>query len=635
MGYGSTGKVLRVDLSSNTIDIETFDEAFYRRYPGGKALAGYYLLKENPVGVDPLGPENTFVFAGGLVTGSPISVSTRFTTAARSPLTGCYGESEAGGFWGPELKFSGYDVVILKGRAERPVYLWIKDGNAEIRDARHLWGRAPHEAQDAIRSEFGDSRIRVLQIGKGGENLVRYACVTNELRHFNGRTGMGAVMGSKNLKAIAVRGSGRYAEIAFDPDKVAQLGKHLAKSFRDHPLGWALHEKGTPAGVGLLNAAGILPTRNFRQGAFEGVEGILWEAFNEQVLKRHHTCFSCAIACKQGVEVDERYQVSSAYGGPEYETIASCGSCCGVDDIQAVAKANELCNSYTLDTISTGATIAFAMECFENGLIGLEDTGGIDLRFGNADAMLEMIELIARREGFGDLLAEGSLSAAKKIGGHALDYAMQVKGQELPMHDPRGKTGVGLGYAVSDTGADHLTSIHDTMITSEDAVAFQGARALGLQNALSALDLSDRKSEQYFLLENWISFGKVAGFCFFGPTPRGYVQVDDVLEIVRAASGWDVTLEELLTIGERATNLARAYNVREGFSRKDDILPERLFSPLENGALKGVSISREEFEHALTVLYEKKGWNPDTGAPTRQRLDELDIGWVSDLAGAL
>lgn len=442
-------------------------------------------------------------------------------------------------------------------------------------------------------------------------------------------------MGSKNLKAIAVRGAGRYADIAFDPGVVAQLGKRLARSYRDHPLGFALHEKGTPGIVGALNAAGILPTRNFRQGAFEGVEGIQWEAFNEQVFKRHHTCFSCAVACKQGVEVNDRYAVGSTYGGPEYEMIASCGSCCGVDDIQAVAKANELCNRYTLDTISTGATIAFAMECFENGLIGLEDTGGVDLRFGNADAMLEMIELIARREGYGDLLAEGSLRAAGKIGGHALDYAMQVKGQELPMHDPRGKTGIGLGYAVSDTGADHLTSIHDTMITSEDSVAFKGARALGLRNALPARDLSEAKAVQYFLLENWISFGKVAGFCFFGPAPRSYVQVDEVLEIVRAATGWDVTLEELLVIGERATNLARAYNVREGFTRKDDTLPERLFSPLENGALEGVAISKDEFGHALTVLYEEKGWNPDSGVPTRRRLNELDIPWVADLVGAL
>ncbi len=634
MAYGSTGAVLRVDLTHEILQTEYLDEAFYRRYPGGKALAGYYLLKENPAGVDPLGAENTLVLATGLVTGGPLGVATRFTAAARSPLTGGYGESEAGGFWGPELKFTGFEAIILHGKAAHPVYLWVQDGRAEIRPAEHLWSKDPHEVQQSIRAAAGDERVRVLQIGLGGENLVRYACLTNELRHFNGRTGMGAVMGSKNLKAVAVRGSGRYSNLAYDPRGLAQMGKQIAKSSREHPLAFAMRDKGTPALVDSLNAAGLLPTYNFRQGAFEQVSGIGYESFADQVLSGHHTCFACPVACKQVVQVDDRYQAGPAYGGPEYETIGAFGSLCGVDDIQAVTLANELCNRYTLDTISTGVTIAFAMECFENGLIGLEDTGGVELRFGNAEAMLQMVELIARREGFGALLAEGSRRAAEHIGAGAIRYAMQVKGQELPLHEPRGKVGVGLGYAVSDTGADHLTAIHDTSIASADAVAFKGAHDLGVPEPLPARELSPRKAAQYALLENWVSFGKVAGFCYFGPVPRCFVQVEEVLDVVRTATGWDFTLEEALRTGERATNLARVYNVREGLGRKDDTLPERLFEPLEKGPLVGVGMDKVAFEETLSELYRLKGWDPATAAPTRERLRALEIEWAADLIDA-
>ncbi len=634
MTYGSSNQVLRVDLTTQTITIETLPDDLYRQYPGGKALAGYFLLKENPPHVEPFSPENTLVIAAGLLTGGPLPVATRFTVAARSPLTGAYGEAEAGGFWGPELKFAGFEAIIIKGRATQPVYLWIQDGQAEIRDAHHLWGQDPEEVQNRIRADAADDKVRVLQIGAGGENLVRYACVTNELRHFNGRTGMGAVMGSKNLKAVAVRGKSHYADHAFDPQNLKELGKALAVSSREHPLALAMHNKGTPDLVGGLSAAGMLPTRNFHQGSFDGVKGIRYEAFSDQVLTGHHTCFACPIACKQEVEVNDRYQVSKAYGGPEYETIGAFGSLCCVDDIQAVTKANELCNKYTLDTISTGTTIAFAMECFENGLIGLEDTGGIDLRFGNAAAMLEMVELIAHRQGFGNLLAEGSRRAAEKIGRGAIQYAMQIKGQELPMHEVRGKLGVGLGYAVSETGADHITSTHDTTITSTEAVAYKGAHDVGIQEAIPARELGERKAGQYALLENWTSFGKVVGFCFFGPVPRCFVQVDEVIQLIHHATGWDFSLEEALRIGERATNLARLFNVREGFSRKDDTLPDRLFQPLENGALQGIGIDRQAFDETLTALYRFKGWDPVTAAPTPGRLSRLGLDWAADVVQA-
>ncbi len=635
MIHGFAGRILRVDLAAGKTWAEALDEETCRLFPGGRALAAWLLLKDLAPGTDPLGPDNVLVLAEGLLTGAPLSTATRFTAAARSPLTGAYGESEAGGFWGAELKMAGWDGVVIVGRAAQPVYLWIADDRVEIRDATHLWRRDPEEVQAAIRGEVGDRLARVLQIGLGGENLVRFAAITHELRHFNGRTGMGAVMGSKNLKAVAVRGSGRYLDRAHDPDALAELGRRLARAVMEHPQAWNLQVSGTPGLTRGLNAAGILPTRNFRSGAFEGVDDIAWEAYEREIFTARRSCYACAVRCKREVAVNDRYRVSEAWGGPEYETVAGFGSDCGISDLQAIARANELCGRYTLDTISTSSTVAFAMECFEHGLIGPADTGGLDLRFGNADAMVQAVEMIARREGIGDLLAEGTRRAAEVIGGDAPAFAMHVKGLDLPMHEPRGKVSVGLGYAVSETGADHLVAYHDTLLANPDSVSFRGALPLGITEPLDVRDLSRKKAAQYALMENWSSAGRALGMCYFGPAPRSFIPVEDVVAAVRAATGWDVTVEELLRVGERATNLARIFNVREGFSRKDDTLPERLFGPLEGGALTGVAMPREAFEQALTYLYEIKGWDPVTTAPTRGRLRELGIEWAADLIGAL
>jgi len=628
MAYGATGKILRVDLTRASITVEEFDQEFYRLYPGGKALAAFLLLREIKPRVDPLGPDNVLVLVNGLITGAPLSTATRFTAAAKSPLTGGYGESEAGGFWGPELKLAGFEAIVITGCAQEPVYLWVKDAQARIRDARHLWGQEPAQAQSAIRQELGDKLIRVLQIGAGGENKVRFAALTNDLRHFNGRTGMGAVMGSKNLKAIAVRGTGRYLDLAHDPQALAELGRTLAKRVKEHPQSWDLQDKGTPGLVSGLNAAGIFPTRNFRQGAFEGVDKLKWEMYQKELLTARRSCYACAVRCKREVAIDGR---ASEYGGPEYEAIGGFGANCGIDDLQAVAKANELCGRHTLDAISTSATVAFAMECFEHGLIGLKDTDGVELRFGNVQAMLWLVDKIAHRQGLGNLMAEGSRRAAEVIGGDAHLFAMQVKGQELPMHDPRGKVGVGFSYAISETGAEHLSAYHDTAIANPNSVTFKGAAPLGISEALPPRELSSKKVAAYALLENWSSLGKVVGFCYFGPAPRSFISIDETVSAVRAATGWDVSLEDLLRIGERATNLARVFNIREGFSRKDDTLPDRLFAPLENGALAGVALPRAEFEQAMTELYVVKGWDPDTARPTRQRLAALGIEWAADL----
>ncbi|HVN53477.1 MAG TPA: aldehyde ferredoxin oxidoreductase family protein [Anaerolineaceae bacterium] len=632
MAYGTPGSVLHVDLTASTVRAERFPEDLYRLYPGGKALAEYLLLREFPAHAGPLDPGNVLIFSSGLLCGAPISTAARFTAVARSPLTGLYGESEAGGFWGPELKFAGFEAIVIRGRAPRPVYLWISDGAVEIRDANHLWGKEPAEVQAAIRAAHGDKLIRVLQIGMAGENLVRYAAITNELRHYNGRTGMGAVMGSKNLKAIAVRGRRRYADFAFDPPALQALGRKLAQDVKNNPISWGMHEQGTLGLVDGLSAAGMLPTRNFRQGVFEGKNAINWESYAREIYSGRRSCFACSVQCKREVEADDRYVVSVEYGGPEYETVAGFGSNCGVADIQAIARANELCDRYTLDTITTSATIAFAMECYERGLIGPQDTGGIELSFGNIPAMLQMVDLIAHREGFGDLLSYGSRHAAKVIGQGSMAYTIQVKGEELAMHDPRGKVGIGLGYAVCETGADHLVSIHDPSLANPESFTLKAAQAISDRIvALPTLDLSDQKAVNYQILESWTSLGKTIGMCFFGPAPRSYLLPADLVAAVQAATGWDVTIPDLLKIGERAINLARIFNLREGLTPADDALPPRLFEPLENGPLAGRCISREDFARAMRTLYALKGWDLETGIPTPAKLAELDIDWAAKL----
>ena len=632
MLFGTPGKILYVDLTQAKTWVEPIQEDQYRQYPGGKALAAALLLKEAPPHVDPFSPENPLIFATGLLCGAPMPTASRFIVVARSPLTGAYGESEAGGFWGPELKAAGYELIVVRGRASRPVYLWITDNTVEIRDAGHLWGREPAEVQAQIRTEMGDTLVRVLQIGLAGENQVRYAAITNELRHYNGRTGMGAVMGAKNLKAIAVRGRTRYTDYAADTPGLLRVAKKLSQETKTNPIPWGMHEQGTLALVDSLNASGILPTRNFHMGVFDEKDRINWASYADQIFTGPRSCYACSVRCKREVEAHDRFEVSGEYGGPEYETVVGFGSNCMISDIQAVAKANELCDRYTLDTITTSATIAFAMECFEAGLIGLEDTSGIDLHFGNIESMLKMIDLIARREGFGDLLAEGSKIAAQQIGQGSLDFTIQVKGEELAMHDPRGKVGVGLGYAVCETGADHLVTVHDPSLANPESFTFKAARLISDRIVpLPPRELSPQKAANYLVFEKWVSFGKSVGLCFFGPAPRSYMLLPDVIDAVRCASGWDMPVEEMLAIGERGTDLARIFNLREGFTPADDTLPPRLFSPLENGPLCGVSISRAEFATALAALYEYKGWDAVTGIPTPEKLRTLGIEWAGEL----
>ncbi|HKL13051.1 MAG TPA: aldehyde ferredoxin oxidoreductase family protein, partial [Halanaerobiales bacterium] len=452
---GINGKILKIHLGNKSYEIEDKDENFYRKYIGGRGIALYYMHKEISDNIDAFSPKNLLIFAAGLLTGVPGPAIPRYTVCAKSPLTDGFGESEAGGYWGPELKRAGFDAIIIKGKAEKPLYLFVKDGKVEFKEAKNIWGKETGEVEDIIKEELGDNKIKIAQIGPGGENMVRYANITNELRHYNGRTGLGGVMGSKNLKAIAVRGT-KKLKLA-NRDKVVEIARWAAKEGMENPLADLLHKIGTPATVMGNNEAGALPTRNWQKGYYEDAEKISGETMQETIGQSPEGCFACPVRCKRKVKVEEKdIKVDPRYGGPEYETIAAMGSLLEINDLRIIAKANELCNRYTIDTISTGMTIAFAMECYEKGLLTKEETDGLELKFGNSKVVLSLIKKIAKRKGIGDLLAEGSLRAAKELGGQAKRYVYQVKGQELPMHDPRVKTGVGLQYALADYGADHM-----------------------------------------------------------------------------------------------------------------------------------------------------------------------------------
>ena len=624
MPYGYNGKILRVNLATNSIEIEEPEENFYRRYFGGRGFVSYYLLKELKAGVDPLSANNKLIFAAGIATGAPVGGCGRNSVGAKSPLTNGYGDSEVGGYWGTELKHAGYDAIIVDGKAKTPVYLWIRDGAVELRDAVPLWGKTTAECQELIRQELRDPGIRTAIIGPAGENQVRYACILNDLNHAAGRTGLGAVMGSKNLKAIAVRGHNRPP--LANPEAVKVLGKWVKEN---RHLIQGLHDQGTAVVLTRLNREGGLPTHNFQEGSFEGAEKISGKMMRDTILIGRGSCYACPIRCKRIVSVATPYQVDPVYGGPEYETLASLGSNCGIDDLAAIAKASELCNAYGMDTISTGAVIAFAFECFERGILKGEDADGLKLNFGNTSVMLELVNKIAKREGIGDLLANGVARAASAIGKGAEEFALHVKGQEIPMHEPRYKQGMGLGYAISPTGADHSHNMHDNLYMAQGP-QLEDFKGVGILEPLPVTDLSPAKVRMLVYYITWYYFLYCLVFCQFVPLTWNHRQIE---ELVRAITGWNCTVWELMKVGERCLAMTRAFNVREGLGKDNDFLPGRFFAPFSSGPLQGVGIDKNKFEEARGVFYSIMGWDKIKGVPTLGKLQELGIDWVAKYLG--
>ncbi len=619
---GIHGKILHIDLSLGTVQVENPPEEVYRLLVGGRGLIAYLLLRDLPPGTDPLSPDNLLIFAPGILQGTSLPGAGRHGVGGKSPLTGAIASSEAGGWWGHEFKRTGYDALVIRGRADTPVYILIQDQDVQIRPADHLWGRHTHPVQVAIQEELGDERIRVAQIGPAGENQVRYAAVMHDVNRAAGRNGLGALMGSKNLKAVAVRGTTRVPIAERQPFN--ETARWLGANYKTLAA-WAT-SPGRGTQDSLMNWAykGGLPVRNFSEPVFENPELLSGERNYEMFLKERDTCQACPIDCKQVFEHDDENpyrKLDPAYGGPEYEAMSGLGSNCGVEDNLAVAKANELCNANGLDAISTGASIAFAMECFERGIIDETITGGIAFRWGDGELLLRAVELIAAREGFGDLLAEGVDRMSARFGPESAPYNLTVKSQELPMHEPRLKHVLGVGYAISPIGADHMANVHDTAFVSQG----EGLRRVNsvLEKPIGPVSnkvLNEDKLQIFYNELNWMHFQDCAINCHFYP-----YRYEHLAQALSGVTGVDYSVRDILRVGERAQTLARLFNLREGFRADDDRLPKRVRKAFQKGPLAGVEITDEDFAWARQRYYQMMGWDPQTGVPGPERMLELGL----------
>ena len=613
MAYGWTGTVLRVNLTDRTIRKEALNEEWARAYVGGRGLGAKYLSEEMDPTVDALAPDNKLLFVTGPLTGTNASCGSRYMVVTKGPLTNAITTSNSGGSWGPELKFAGYDMLILEGKASAPCYLWIYDDTVEIREADHLWGKTVWETEEALRTELGVPDTIIASIGPAGENLVRFACIMNDLHRAAGRSGVGAVMGSKNLKAIAVRGTGSV-KLA-DPMAFMQGMWQMKEKLRESPVtSEGLPMYGTEVLVNVINEHGALPTRNHQQSVFEKAEEISGETLTETRLVANKACFSCAIACGRVSvlpgEASSKFEVSTsprnwkiAGEGPEYEAAWAMGSECGIGDLDALIKANWLCNDLGMDSISFGATVAAGMELYEKRAISLEQTE-IPLAFGSPEALLTFAERIAYRKGFGAELAEGSKRMTAKFGRPEL--FMGVRGQEFAAYEARAIQGMGLGYATSNRGACHLKAY---------TVA---AEILGLPRQMDPNE-TEGKAEITKLFQDATSTVDATGLCQFLTFGVG---LEEMLPQLAAATGVDFSLEELLTIGERIWNLERRWNERAGMTGAEDTLPKRILEePLPSGPAKG-KVNR--LGEMLPEYYELRGWDTD-GKIRPEKLKELGL----------
>jgi aldehyde:ferredoxin oxidoreductase len=640
MPHGYHGRILHANLTTGKMEVEQPPESFYRFYMGGSALGLHYLLKNTPAHADPLGPDNTLILALSVLTGAPISGQSRMTAVAKSPLTDGVGDSQSGGFFPAEMKFAGFDALVITGKAPQPIYLWLHDGQAELRDAAHLWGLITGQAEAAIRQELGDDKIEIAQIGPAGERLVRFAAIMNMSNRANGRNGMGAVMGSKNLKAVAVRGK-MHPSLA-DAKALNALSKAGAQGLEKSGVA-NLAKFGTANVMASHNKRGFQVSLNWDSGFTQGAEQIGGEAMYDTILRGavegkqdrdgRDTCYACTVRCKRVAEIEaESHPVDPHYGGPEFETLAMFGTSCGITDLAAIAYANQLCNQYGMDTMSCGATVAWAFNCYEQGLITAADTGGLELNYGNAEAMISLVEQIGMREGFGQLLGEGSARAAEQVGHGAEDLVVAVKKQEVPAHMPLYKRGLGLIYAVNPGGADHQSSEHDPVYEGGFKYYQERLAQLGLTEEQPRQSLTDEKVRFALVTQYLYSALDSLDICqfVFGPAWHLYGPAE-LVQAVQAVTGWDVTLDEVMTVGQRRLNMLRAFNAREGIGREADRLPKKFWQPLKGGPTDGMALDPADYERAKDSYYALAGWDVASGTPTQQKLAELGLDWVAEM----
>ncbi|HUU80244.1 MAG TPA: aldehyde ferredoxin oxidoreductase family protein [Acidobacteriota bacterium] len=616
MANGFMGRILRINLTAGSISEEVIPEDKIRKYLGGVGVATSYLYDEVPAGVDPLGAENKLIFMTGPLTGTASVSAARYSVVAKSPLTGIWGHGNSGGNFGPMLKRSGYDGIIFEGVSPKPVYLEIIDGKAVLRDAEHLWGKSVNDTE-AIIQKGADKKPTIASIGQGGENLVRYAAIMNNLHRAVGRCGLGAVMGSKRLKAIVCSGNARIE--LHDPEMFKKVSKKQIALLNESILKVGFEAFGTNLIADMVNARGGYPTRNWQSGVFDQIDEMNGQAMTDKVLVKELACFGCPIACGRGTAIKEGKWAGKSGEGPEYETTNMFGACCGISDMNAVTMANYLCNEYGIDTISAGSSIAFAMECFKKGILTSDMTGGRDINFGDSDIIVELVEKIAKREGIGDLLAEGTKVMAERLGKGSSVFAMNVKGLELPAYDPRAAKICGLGFVTANRGGDHITGFIE-------APTFIDAPILIVEDS-SIYDPLNVKPEEAKILVDMedalTSLDALGGCKFMG----ALLKAEDLVELIQCATGWDdFTVDDFRKAGERIYNLIRVYCNREGIRRKDDILPERLMKePLPDGPAEGMVIDTDTLEMLKDAYYTFRGWNLNDGIPSLAKLKELGL----------
>ncbi|HOY74412.1 MAG TPA: aldehyde ferredoxin oxidoreductase family protein [Deltaproteobacteria bacterium] len=616
---GFMGKILRVDLAHRKASVEPLPGGDAALLLGGCGLATKYLFEELRPGTDPLGPENKLIFMSGPLTGTLSPSSGKYNAVTKSPLTGLWGQSGSGGKWGRELKRSGYDGIIIEGASEKPVCLVINDGKVEFRDAAELWGKNVFDTTTMLEQELGKG-FCIACIGTGGENLVRYATIMNERHRALGRGGFGAVMGSKKLKAVAVKGDRKIP--IFDQDAFEAAAKVASDFISESLLKMTLEVYGTSMVLDLVNVKGGLPTRNWQSGVCTYADMINAPTLNEKLLVGRKACYACPIACGRLVDIKAgKFAIKGE--GPEYESIGTFGPMCDISDIEAITYAHILCNDLGLDTVSAGSTIAFAMECYEKGILNKKTTGGKEILFGDVDIMVDLVRCTAAREGIGDLLAEGTRLMAAQLGGGSERFAMNVKGMELPAYDCRATKITGLAYVTANRGGDHITAYVQGptfldipfLIVEENTI-----EDVTRENPLEAKVVKD--------MEDALTTFDALGACkFMGMA----LMADDIVPVINAATGWSLDAAGFRQAGERIFNLARAFNVREGLRRKDDTLPARLLEdPLPDGPAAGLTVNLEPL---LDAYYDFRGWDRRTGIPTEEKLRELKLDFVINQLG--
>lgn len=596
MHGGYTGKILEVNLTTRATKIYSPKEEYLTKFLGGKGLGARILLDELEPDADPLGPENPLIFATGPLTGTRAPTSGRFCVVTKSPATGLFLDSQIGGYFGAEMKFAGYDIIIVTGKSEKPVYLWINNNQVIIENASELTGRSIFEAEKTLKERHSGAKVG--SIGPAGEHLVRFACIGFDLYRQAGRGGPGCVMGSKNLKAIVIKGS-RKIKYA-DKVKFRNLVKDAQASIRSNKVTSLRTKYGTPVWINPINDAGLLPTKNFMKGSFEMADEISGETMREKIWIKNKSCFRCPIACGKFTEVKEGEYKGTEVEGPEYETLALIGANCEIGSLEAIAKMNEICDNLGLDTISTGNVLAFAMECCEKGILDEP------LKFGNADAAIRMIEKIAYRKELGNLLADGVKRASEEIGKNSEKFAMHVKGLEVPGYDPRGAWGMALAYATSDRGACHQRA----WTVTEEIEGKLGPRYSTQGRAKLVKNKQDERSCCYSLL-----------ICDFAP-----YSVDLFVGLLNTATGFSYTEKEYLETGERIWNLTRLFNTREGVSRRDDTLPPRFLEEKLDQVDEKI-ITPKNHDIMLDEYYRLRGWDND-GIPTDEKLKELGLDGI-------